>query len=172
LIVLCTNHVPKEGDRMFRRLRRPSHATVIASVALFIALGGASYAAATLPAGSVGTKQIRNHAVTLPKIATGAQAALRGQIGPRGPRGLTGSAGPSAVELHIDSTSPSGFGTKVLGHVGAWTVSASCSVSAGTASLKLRAVGPSDTVIDGIEMGGVFSGFGATNTLVGNDVSF
>ncbi len=156
---------------MLRRFRRPSHATVVAYLALFIALGGASYAAATLPAGSVGTKQIRPHAVTLPKLAIGARRALAGRTGPRGPRGLTGAAGPSAVELHVDSTSASGFGTRVLAHLGAWTVSASCSVKAGTASLRLRAVGPSDTVIDGIEDGGVFSGFGTSNKFVGSDIS-
>ena len=62
---------------MLRRFRRPSHATVVAYLALFIALGGASYAAATLPAGSVGTKQIRPHAVTLPKLAIGDRRSAR-----------------------------------------------------------------------------------------------
>jgi hypothetical protein len=36
----------------------------IALAALFVALGGTSYAALSLPAGSVGTPQIRNHSVT------------------------------------------------------------------------------------------------------------
>ena len=40
----------------------------IALVALFVALGGTSYAALSLPAGSVGTKQLRNGAVTPAKI--------------------------------------------------------------------------------------------------------
>jgi hypothetical protein len=155
---------------MSRRLRRPRHATAVAYLALFVALGGASYAATTLPAGSVGTKQIRAHAVTLSKIAPSAQQALQGQTGPRG--GLSGATGLGAVKLHVDSTTASGFGTLTLGHVGAWTVKASCSVSAGTASLKLRAVGPSNTVIDGIEDGGVFSGFGGSSKFVGSDVSF
>jgi hypothetical protein len=43
----------------------------VAYLALFIALGGTSYAALSLPANSVGTKQIRNGAVTTKKIANG-----------------------------------------------------------------------------------------------------
>jgi hypothetical protein len=43
---------------MLRRVRRPSHATIVAYVALFIALGGAAYAGVNLPANSVGTKQL------------------------------------------------------------------------------------------------------------------
>lgn len=38
-------------------------------IALFISLGGTSYAALSLPAGSVGTRQLRNGAVTSKKIA-------------------------------------------------------------------------------------------------------
>jgi hypothetical protein len=36
----------------------------IALLALFVALGGTSYAAFSLPAGSVGARQIKNHAIT------------------------------------------------------------------------------------------------------------
>ncbi|HLW94876.1 MAG TPA: hypothetical protein VKS25_05820 [Solirubrobacteraceae bacterium] len=51
------------------RLRRPSPALVVASTALFVALGGASYAAVSLPANSIGSKQLRNGAITSGKIA-------------------------------------------------------------------------------------------------------
>jgi hypothetical protein len=40
----------------------------IALLALFVALGGTSYAALSLPAGSVGTPQLRNHSVTPVKL--------------------------------------------------------------------------------------------------------
>ena len=51
-----------------RRLRAPSPAMLVACIALFVALGGTSYAAIVLPANSVGTKQIKNNAVTAAKI--------------------------------------------------------------------------------------------------------
>jgi hypothetical protein len=43
----------------------------VAYVALFVALGGTSYAAFSPPANSVGTKQVRNGAITSKKIANG-----------------------------------------------------------------------------------------------------
>lgn len=43
---------------------RLSYANVVATLALFIVLGGASYAAVTLPAGSVGARQLRRGALT------------------------------------------------------------------------------------------------------------
>jgi hypothetical protein len=47
---------------------RLSYANVIATIALFVALGGSSYAALQLPRNSVGTKQLKRNAVTAPKI--------------------------------------------------------------------------------------------------------
>jgi hypothetical protein len=47
---------------------RPSPAMVIACIALAVALGGTSYAAISLPAGSVGTKQLKKNAITSPKV--------------------------------------------------------------------------------------------------------
>ncbi len=44
---------------------------LVAYIALFVALGGTSYAAISIPADSVGTKQIRNGAVTSSKLANG-----------------------------------------------------------------------------------------------------
>jgi hypothetical protein len=42
------------------RIKRPHPATVISLIALFVALGGTSYAAVTLPKNSVGSKQIKD----------------------------------------------------------------------------------------------------------------
>lgn len=43
----------------------------IALAALFVALGGTSYAAFSLPAGSVGARQLRNHSITPIKFDAG-----------------------------------------------------------------------------------------------------
>ena len=50
---------------------RLSYANVMATVAVFLALGGASYAAVALPRNSVGTPQLRESSVTRGKLATG-----------------------------------------------------------------------------------------------------
>lgn len=52
--------------------RRPSAALIISCVALFVALGGAGYAAVSIPNNSVGTAQLRKNAVTNSKIANNA----------------------------------------------------------------------------------------------------
>jgi hypothetical protein len=49
-----------------------TYANVMATIAVFLALGGASYAALKLPKNSVGTKQIKKNAVTTAKIKDGA----------------------------------------------------------------------------------------------------
>ena len=46
-------------------------ANVVAYLALFVALGGSSYAAFSLPAGSVGTSQLKNHSITPIKFNSG-----------------------------------------------------------------------------------------------------
>jgi hypothetical protein len=89
---------------MFARLRSSaSYANVASTVALFLALGGVSYAAVTLPSNSVGTSQLKKHAVTLAKVSDRARTALKGQRGAKGPagatgaQGLTGAVGPSGA---------------------------------------------------------------------------
>jgi hypothetical protein len=67
---------------------RPSPALAISLIALFVALGGTSYAAMTLPANSVGTKQLKNGAVTSAKLNS---AVLKDyvQVGGTLPKGKT-----------------------------------------------------------------------------------
>lgn len=57
---------------MKRILGKATYANVMATIAVFIALGGASYAALKLPKNSVGTKQIKDNAITAAKIRNGA----------------------------------------------------------------------------------------------------
>jgi hypothetical protein len=87
-------------------MRRPSLPTVISLLALFVALGGTSYAVTKLPANSVGNRQLRANAVTSGKIRNSSvtsrdlAASARGQRGPRGPQGPAGpgGSGSSGVE--------------------------------------------------------------------------
>lgn len=50
---------------------RLTYANVMATIAVFIALGGSAYAAAQLKKNSVGTKQLKNNAVTGAKVKDG-----------------------------------------------------------------------------------------------------
>jgi hypothetical protein len=65
----------------------------IGLLALFIALGGTSYAAIKLPANSVGAKQLKKGAVTPPKVARSTRRIFKGQKGARGPMGTRGPTG-------------------------------------------------------------------------------
>jgi Collagen triple helix repeat (20 copies) len=89
------------------RSRKPSPAMLVALLALFVALGGSSYAALTLPKGSVGSKQLRKNAVTSPKVKPGSlllsdfrasqRALLVGPQGAPGPKGDTGDTGDTGA---------------------------------------------------------------------------
>jgi hypothetical protein len=60
---------------MKREGRRPSYADVVSTLALFAALGGTAFAAATLAPRSVGERQLRPGAVTADKIRKNAVSA-------------------------------------------------------------------------------------------------
>jgi hypothetical protein len=59
------------------KLRRPGHATVVAYLALFVALGGSAYAVKQLPKKSVGAKQLKKNSVTTAKIRNQAVTAAK-----------------------------------------------------------------------------------------------
>lgn len=67
-----------------------SYANVVGSLALFVALGGVSYAAVKLPAASVGTKQLKKGAVTSSRVRDGSLRMADFKAGQL-PRGLAGS---------------------------------------------------------------------------------
>jgi hypothetical protein len=102
----------------------PSPATILAAIALFVALAGTSVAAiSALPRGSVGATQIKSNAVTSAKIAnnTIVSADVRngtlvrgdfraGQLpvgaqGPAGPQGPPGIAGLERKDVITPSSS-------------------------------------------------------------------
>lgn len=75
--------------------RKLSYSNVVATAALFIALGGGAYAAIKLPANSVGTKQIKDAAITPAKLSKAARGSLKGSPGAQGAQGAQGPAGPA-----------------------------------------------------------------------------
>ena len=75
-----------------------TYSNVVSTVCLFLLLGGVAYAGTKLAANSVGTKQLKNGAVTLQKINKQAQNELKGAspapvAGPQGPKGDPGTPG-------------------------------------------------------------------------------
>jgi hypothetical protein len=82
----------------------------LALIALFVALGGTSYAAVKLPEASVGTRQLKKESVTLPKIDTSARRALQGGAGPAGPAGTAGPKGDAGAAGPAGETGSAGPG--------------------------------------------------------------
>jgi hypothetical protein len=81
--------------QLLRRFR-PSPAMVIASLALFVALGGTGYAVTRLPANSVTTRQVVNHSLLGVDFKSGQiPRGPQGPAGPAGPAGPQGPAGPA-----------------------------------------------------------------------------
>ena len=95
-----------------RRLanHRPSPALLIALLALFVALGGTVYAATQLPKNSVGTKQIKNKAVTRPKLDPGLLSSLEGKAGANGTNGTNGTNGVAVIQRTTGSGTPGDAG--------------------------------------------------------------
>lgn len=94
------------------RRRFPRPATVLAGIAVFVALGGTATAAKQLingnqiKPGTITAKQVKNKSLSLNKLNNGAVKQLSGETGPRGPagprgeegqKGTTGERGPAGV---------------------------------------------------------------------------
>jgi hypothetical protein len=132
-----------------------TYANVMATVAVFLALGGGAYAALKLPKNSVGSKQIKANAVNSSKVANGSllagdfkagqlpagAAGLKGDKGDpcspsdpncKGPKGDTGAQGPGAVRLyysasgHDIASGASPAPVDTVAVVGELTIKASC----------------------------------------------
>jgi hypothetical protein len=152
---------PRRDMDVPRRRRLPasirarlSYSNVISSIALFLALGGVSYAAVSLPRGSVGPKQLRAHAVTPSKLATGgvkkrslspwirgqlARRAARGPVGPKGdtgPRGPAGPGGPGAAAVRYSAPAGTTPNPVPVLDVAGLSLSASCDQSGVTTTLN------------------------------------
>lgn len=104
-----------------KHLKHP--ATLIAALALFVALGGGA-TASVLMSGS----QIKNHSIAAKKLTRHAVKSLRGRRGPRGPvgpQGPAGSGGSALAYAHItakgalDASHSSGVTASNFKHNGA-----------------------------------------------------
>jgi hypothetical protein len=93
---------------------RPSHATAVAYLALFVALGGTVYAATQLPKNSVGAKQLRKNSVTTTKIKGEAVTAAKVKKGT-----LTGNQ----IDASTLGTVPNAANAQALGGLSASQVS-------------------------------------------------
>jgi hypothetical protein len=156
---------------MMRLRSHLSYANVMATIAVFVALGGTSYAVTQLPRNSVGSKAIRTNAVgtseirkwavrsgdikdrsvALRHISRSARDSLRGQAGPAGPQG---PAGPKAATLSAAVSAGAqyersvGTTTPIAGHpsAGVYMVAfdrdiSSCYVAATISTTRGNAVG-------------------------------
>ena len=94
-----------------KRYIRDNH---LAFLALFLALGGTSYAAVTLERDSVGAKQIRQGAVTSEEVRNRSLLAedFKGGELPRGRRGATGAAGARGAAGPAGPAGPAGAAGK------------------------------------------------------------
>ena len=85
-----------------KALKHP--ATIVATLALFVALGGGAALASRLISG----RTIANHSIPENKLTAAAIKALRGQQGPAGPPGQTGATGPQGSKGGTGATGPVG----------------------------------------------------------------
>ena len=99
---------------MRRRSASPlTYANVMSTAAAFIALGGVSWAAVTLPKNSVGRAQLKKNSVTTAKIKNGTitKADLAAGVatsGPAGAPGATGAPGPQGATGAVGPQGPAG----------------------------------------------------------------
>jgi hypothetical protein len=107
---------------MLKALRSSlTYSNVVSTLCLFLLLGGVAYAAAQLAPNSVGTKQLKDGAVTLKKINKRTQKELGGSgpavpapPGPAGPKGDAGAPGQAGANGSDGVTGPAGATVNAL----------------------------------------------------------
>ncbi len=152
------------------RRNRVGYANVMSTIAVFIALGGTSYAVIKLPRNSVGSTQLRADAVTSSKVRNGTigpsdlSDSARGARGPRGAAGPAGPSGPTGagniiVRTRDELAARPGLGANsyvtvasVALPVGRWLVTATTEVTNSPSAMS-RDVVRCFIVVDGARRG-------------------
>lgn len=157
--------MPRFKTTVRRRGPRLSYANVMATLAVFLGLGGGAYAAVSLPARSVDTKHIKRHAVTRPKLAAravdthqlarravtlkrlsrGVRARLN-RVGRPGPRGPAGPAGPSARRVDFRAAATASPSPTTVLDVEGFQLAAACVLDAGNVRLDLTLTSSEDAI--------------------------
>jgi hypothetical protein len=157
---------------MLTRLRqRLTYANVMATIAVFIALGGSGYAAVTLKKNSVKGKHLAKNSVTSPKVKNRSlkrKDFARGQLpkGAHGDQGAKGDQGPpgpgeeAAVTYSAPDANPATVKTLIFAGDGL-ILKASCGGAGGNHNLNLWA---DSTVDNGILTWTRISGNAVTET--------
>ena len=127
-----------------------SYANVMATLAVFIALGGSAYAVSQLPRNSVGAAQIKRNAVgsselrdrgvRLSDVSASARRSLRGAKGAPGPAGPPGVTHHAAVNSGGTAVRGNATGFTHQGGSGLYTLAFGRDVSACQATATLAAV--------------------------------
>ena len=131
---------------MLRRFRpRMTFANVTSLIALFIALGGGAYAATSLPSNSVGPKQLKDKAVTPPKVAPKTIKLFKGQRGAPGATHVTARTKDGTIQGTCTSPAPPFYAC-----TGTGTVTAPCNqgeraTGGSFAASSVGSLTPSDT---------------------------
>lgn len=91
---------------------------MISLIALFVALGGTSYAVVSLPRNSVGSAQLRSGAVTSAKVRDGSIRSADLAASARSARGPRGAVGPPGPPGGADAVAPEPW--RPLPFAGSW----------------------------------------------------
>jgi len=136
--------------------RRPSPALAMSSLALFMSLGGAGYAATQIANGSVGTAQLANGAVTNSKLRDNAVSYNKIQQGTVGVRRIN----TAQVQVRIGATCQAGTAIGAVDSLGKATCNAALPPEFGTtnntASVPTTATSPTSVTSVSLPSGGSY----------------
>jgi hypothetical protein len=118
-----------------------SYANVMATVAVFITLGGGAYAATQLPNNSVGTKQLKNGAVTTTKIKNGAVTGAKIKLSTLGTVPKAATVGGQTVKGFSKLVATGTSAPQTALSLNGLTVTLSCAAGAPTVQASVAVSG-------------------------------